>query len=69
MVAEVRELLRDPLRGDAEAEQQTIPQSGHGWLEKNDVETRLRLGGWRAWQALLQKAWRANFHLNMWRNL
>jgi hypothetical protein len=60
---EVRRLLPDALEGRAEAEPQTIPQSGHGWLEKNEVETRLKLGGWRAWQALLQKAWRANFHL------
>jgi hypothetical protein len=60
---EVHRLLPDALGGRAEAEPQTIPQSGHVWLEKDQAETRLKLGGWRAWRALLYKAWRANFHL------
>jgi hypothetical protein len=59
---EVRKLLRDALSQEAQG-QKTIPQSGHLWLEENEVETRFKLGGWRAWRGLLHQAWRANFHL------
>jgi hypothetical protein len=36
--------------------------TGHVWVEEREQSSRLKVGGWRVWQALLRAAWHSGFH-------